>query len=215
MSEISNTEMLETQADETQKKIHTSLPAKVVSFNAAEQTVQIELMIDQIDYEGNAMPLPPLVDVPVKMFSYGAFWIACEPKAGDEGLAHFAERCIDGWWESSNKSIPLDVRFNDLSDAFFDGGYKSKGNALTIIPKAMHIGSSSAFIRIFEDGIIELQAAALNVNAPTTFAQPVTYSAGMTGKGGIKVNGAIETDTDLVANGKSFLTHTNNGYPID
>ena len=79
----------------------------------------------------------------------------------------------------------------------------------------MHIGSSSAFIRIFEDGIIELQGTALNVNAPTTFAQPVTYSAGMTGQGGIKVNGAIETDTDLIAKGKSFLTHTNNGYPID
>jgi len=35
--------------------------------------------------------------------------------------------------------------------------YKSKPNALTIIPNAMHIGAESCYIRLFENGTIEIQ----------------------------------------------------------
>lgn len=157
MSDISQTELLESNNDSVQMKLHTQLPARVVSFNATDQTVSIELLITQMDYEGNALSLPPLVDVPVQMFSYGAFSITATPTEGDEGLAHFSERCIDGWFESGRASVPLDIRFHDLSDAFFAGGYKSKPNALTIIPGAMHIGAESCYIRLFENGTIEIQ----------------------------------------------------------
>lgn len=157
MSDISQTELLESNNDSLQMKIHTALPARVVSFNADEQTVIIEVMIQQMDYNGNSFNLPPLVDVPVQMFSYGPFSITATPTKGDEGLAHFSERCIDGWWESSKKSVPLDVRFHDLSDAFFAGGYKSKPNALTIVPNALNVGSSGAYVRIYEDGRIEIK----------------------------------------------------------
>lgn len=215
MSDISATELLESNNDSLQKKMHVALPAKVVSFNTSEQTVTIELMITQMAYDGSMLDLPPLVDCPVQMFSYGQFFITAEPQAGDEGLAHFSERCIDGWWESGRKSVPLDIRFNDLSDAFFTGGYKSKPNALTIIPNALNIGGSSAYIRIMSNGVIELSGTAFNVNAPSTFSQPVVYQSGMTGSGGISIGGDVETDSDLIASGKSFLNHTNNDYPMD
>lgn len=215
MSDISATELLESNNDSLQKKMHVALPAKVVSFNTSEQTVTIELMITQMAYDGSMLDLPPLVDCPVQMFSYGQFFITAEPQAGDEGLAHFSERCIDGWWESGRKSVPLDIRFNDLSDAFFTGGYKSKPNALTIIPNALNIGGSSAYIRIMSNGVIELSGTAFNVNAPSTFSQPVIYQSGMTGSGGISIGGNVETDGDLIASGKSFLNHTNNDYPMD
>lgn len=215
MSDISQTELLESNNDSLQKKMHVALPAKVVSFNTSEQTVTIELMITQMAYDGSMLDLPPLVDCPVQMFSYGEFFITAEPQQGDEGLAHFSERCIDGWWESGRKSVPLDVRFNDLSDAFFTGGYKSKPNALTIIPNALNIGGASAYIRIMSSGVIELSGTAFNVNAPSTFSQPVVYQSGMTGSGGISIGGNIETDGDLIASGKSFLRHTNNDYPMD
>lgn len=215
MSDISTTELLESNNDSLQKKMHVALPAKVVSFNTSEQTVTIEIMITQMAYDGSMLDLPPLVDCPVQMFSYGQFFITAEPQTGDEGLAHFSERCIDGWWESGRKSVPLDIRFNDLSDAFFTGGYKSKPNALTIIPNALNIGGSSAYIRIMSNGVIELSGTAFNVNAPSTFSQPVIYQSGMTGSGGISIGGNVETDGDLIASGKSFLNHTNNDYPMD
>lgn len=215
MSDINTTELLESQASAVQKQIHTALPARVVSFNAAEQTVSVEIMIEQIGYKGEQLALPPLVDVPVKMFAYGEFMITAEPQAGDEGLVTFSERCIDGWWESGRKSVPMDIRFHDLSDAFFDGGYRSKPKALTIVPACLNIAGSTNYIRLNENGTIEISGTALMVNAPTTFAQAVIYQSGMTGTGGININGNVETSGDLIASGKSFLNHTNNGYPVD
>lgn len=215
MTDINITELYESQSDAQRLQIHTALPARVVSFNPLEQTVSIELMIEQINRNGEQLPLPPLVDVPVKMFSYGPFNITAPPKNGDEGKASFSERCIDGWWESGRKSIPLDIRFHDLSDAFFEGGYKSKPNALIFYPNSLNIAGSSNYVRLNEDGTIEIKGTALTVDADTTFVKPVTYQAGMVGTGGISVTGNVETDGDLIASGKSFLGHTNNGYPVD
>lgn len=209
MSDISQTELFEANNDSLQKDLHVQLPAKIVSFDALSQTAVIELQIAQMDYNGNMLDLPPLVDVPVQMFAWGNFFITAEPKRGDEGVAHFAERCIDGWWESGNKSVPLDVRFHDLSDAFFAGGYRSKPNALTIIPNCLNMGSESASIRIFNNGIIEINGTMLNINCPVTMKQ------GFKSIGTSESTGDFKTDGDLVANGKSFLDHTNNGYPID
>lgn len=167
MSDISQTELLSENNASLQKKLHTCLPAKIVAFDNSTQTATIELMIQQMAYDGSMLELPPLIYVPVQMFSYGMFSIVAEPQEGDEGLAMFSERCIDGWWESSQKSVPLDVRFHDLSDAFFTGGYKSKPNALTIIPNAIHIGSAGAYVRIFANGTLEVKGA-------TTFLDVVT-----------------------------------------
>ena len=95
MSDISTTEVLESNNDSLQLKLHTSLPARVVSFSPSEQTVQIELMITQMAHDGAMLDLPPLVDCPVQMFSYGAFSITATPSVGDEGLAHF--RALHRW----------------------------------------------------------------------------------------------------------------------
>lgn len=186
MSDISTTELLETQATSTQMQIHTALPARVVSFDPYEQTVSIELMIEQINHNGEQLALPPLVDVPVKMFAYGAFMITAEPQAGDEGLATFSERCIDGWWLSSRKSVPLDIRFHDLSDAFFDGGYRSKPKALTIVPNCLNIAGASNYVRLLSNGTIEI-------------------------KGNTTILGSLTVTGDVVGAGKSLSTHTHGG----
>lgn len=186
MSDISTTELLETQATSTQMQIHTALPARVVSFDPSEQTVSIELMIEQINHNGEQLALPPLVDVPVKMFAYGAFMITAEPQAGDEGLATFSERCIDGWWLSSKKSVPMDIRFHDLSDAFFDGGYRSKPKALTIVPNCLNIAGASNYVRLLSDGTIEI-------------------------KGNTTILGSLTVTGDVVGAGKSLSTHTHGG----
>lgn len=185
-SDISQTEVLETNNSELQKKIHTSLPARIVSFDSSSQTATIELLITQMDYNDEMLDLPPLVDVPVQMFSFGEFFITAEPQAGDEGNAYFSERCIDGWWESGEKSTPMDVRFHDLSDAHFIGGVKSKPNALTIIPNALNIGSESTYIRIMSDGTIEV-------------------------KGDMSVNGSITATGDISSMGVSLSTHVHAG----
>lgn len=51
--------------------VHTALPAKVLKFNAGDNTVQIELMINELKRDGVSVPLPPLDDVPVQFFRGG------------------------------------------------------------------------------------------------------------------------------------------------
>lgn len=55
------------------------------------------------------------------------------------GLVIFANRCIDGWYESGNKSEPLNNRMHDLSDGFFIVGANS---VLHKIPEFYHEGAS-------------------------------------------------------------------------
>lgn len=195
---VSETELLETQGEEQQKKMNTHLPAEVISFDAATQTVSIKILIDQIDHNDEAMPLPPLVDVPVKFPQWGAFYMCAEPKQGDTGLAHFSDRCIDGWWESGENSVPLDIRFHDLSDAFFDPGYNSQAKALKIIPNAMHVGSDECYIQIFEDGKIEIKGK-------TTFKDEATFEKS------IKATGEISSAADVKAGSTSLKQHLHGG----
>lgn len=164
--EVSQTELLESHAEAIKASMRVGLPARVKKYNG-DGTVQVELMINQIGQNNEQVVIPLLSDVPIQMLSYGTFSIVAEPQDGDEGLVHFADRCIDGWWESGNKSIPLDSRMHDLSDAFFAPGYKSKPKALSIVQGAMNIGTSSTYVRIKDDGTIEIKG-------PTTFTDEVT-----------------------------------------
>ena len=164
--EVSQTELLESHAESIRASMRVGLPARVKKYNG-DGTVQVELMINQIGQNNQQFVIPLLSDVPIQMLSYGPFSIVAEPQDGDEGLVHFADRCIDGWWESGNKSIPLDSRMHDLSDAFFAPGYKSKPKALSIVQGAMNIGNESTYVRIKDDGTIEIKGA-------TTFTDEVT-----------------------------------------
>lgn len=154
MNEISQTELLSAHSDSIQKQIHTALPARVVSFDSSTQTVQIELLIEQLSVNNEVLSMPPLVDVPVQMFSYGECYIVAAPAAGDEGLAVFSERCIDGWFSSGDKSIPMDIRFHDFSDAFFIGGFKSAPKALPVSSGSLTLANGSTSISINSGNVV-------------------------------------------------------------
>lgn len=129
--------------------IHTALPARIVSYDGG-QTVTVEVMIRQSSETG-AIEIPPLIDVPVQFSRAGGFCFTVPIVAGDEGLVIFAERCIDGWWATGEKSDPMDARMHDYSDAFFIPGVSSRKKAL---PNLFMDGASiqtddgSTFLRI-------------------------------------------------------------------
>ena len=178
--EVSQTELLESHAESVSADIRVALPARIIKYNG-DGTAQVEVMINQISQDDKPVSIPILSDVPVQMWAYGAFSITAEPQAGDEGLVHFADRCIDGWWHSGNKSVPLDIRMHDLSDAFFSLGYRSQPKALKIVSNTMHIGSDSSYVRLNNDGTIEIKGK-------TTFLDEVT-APNFTTKNGIKLDG--------------------------
>lgn len=156
--EVSQTELLESHAEAIGADIRVAIPGRIIKYNG-DGTAQVEVLINQITQDDKPVEIPVLSDVPVQMWAYGGFSITAEPQAGDEGLVHFADRCIDGWWQSGSKTVPMDSRMHDLSDAFFSLGYRSQPKALKIVSGAMHVGSDASYIRLKDDGTIEIKGA--------------------------------------------------------
>jgi hypothetical protein len=83
-------------------QIWTSLPCKIVSYNASEQSVVVQPLIQgkwrQADNTWVDGDYPHVIDVPVQFPSGGGHTLTFPLKAGDEGTVEFQSRCIDNWW---------------------------------------------------------------------------------------------------------------------
>ncbi|MBD1228396.1 Gp138 family membrane-puncturing spike protein [Xenorhabdus griffiniae] len=147
-------DVMDRKAENERLDIHTALPARVISFNG--HTATIELMINQILHNGEVLELPPLVDVVVQFPRAGGFCFTVPVTSGDEGLAIFSERCIDGWYSTGNKSVPLDARLHDYSDASFIPGVCSQPKKIPSYfsgGASMQTDDGSTFIRMTQGKI--------------------------------------------------------------
>lgn len=188
------------QIQQNQLNLHTALPAKVVSFDPAKQTVSLAIQIKMQLVDGSGADIPLLLDVPVSFPRGGGFAVTFPLKAGDEGIAIFSERCIDGWWQNGSASTPLDFRLHDLSDAMFIPGICS-------VPKAiggffteglsMQTLDGDTYIRI-KSGSILIKG---NIEHQGDTSQTGSHSS----------TGVISSDTDVTAGGISGKTHKHTG----
>ena len=182
------------QIQQAQKQIHTSLPAKVEQFNSGNQTVTLAIQIKQILSGGKSVMIPPLVDVPVCFPRGGGFAVTFPLNKGDEGIAIFSERCIDGWWQSGNSNEPLDYRFHDLSDAMFVPGICSAPNAIkgfSTDSLSLQTLDGGTYIRV-KNGKIEIKVDIAHKGNQTT-------------------TGTVTGQTDVIAAGISGKGHTHSG----
>lgn len=167
--------------DGRQAQLWTALPATVVSYNAAAQTIQAQpTILIQYRTQQNVvqqLQMPVINDCPVVFPHGGGFSLTFPLQPGDECLLIFASRCIDGWWATSKISPQGDLRMHDLSDGFALVGPRSKPNALT--------GVSTTTVQLRSDdgtAYVEIDASK-NVNVKT----PGTMN--ITAPGGVIING--------------------------
>lgn len=196
---------VEKQIQQTQKQIHTALPAKVVDFNPKNQTATLAVQITQILTDGGTVQIPPLVDVPVAFPRGGGFAVTFPLNAGDEGIAIFSERCIDGWWQSGRASEPMDYRQHDLSDAMFIPSICSVPNAIGGFYTgglSMQTLDGSTFIRI-TNGTIHIKGN-IEHSGDTNQKGSTTVSKSVKAKDVIGTN-------DVIAGGISGKTHKHTG----
>ncbi|ETD72974.1 hypothetical protein V757_01135 [Pelistega indica] len=179
---------VDAQTEKAIKDIHTSLPAKVIDFNSTLQTVTLAAQVKQILIDGKTVQIPPLMDVPVNFPRGGGFAVTFPLQAGDEGIAIFSERCIDGWHTSGKATEPLDYRFCDLSDAMFIPGICSRPNTIK---------------GFFTDGL------SLQTLDGSTFIR-ITNGKILI-KGEIEQNGGFVSSADVVASGISLTNHVHGG----
>lgn len=113
----------------------TALPCIVIKFDPVQNTVDLKSAIlgQSVDNEGaqTLEELPPLINVPVVTPRGGGKVFTFPIKEGDEALAIFASRCIDGWWANGGVQREPVFRNHDLSDGFAIVGPFSQATKIT------------------------------------------------------------------------------------
>lgn len=126
-------------------QVHTSRPGRVVSYDSAKQTIDVQPLVHEVfaDDEGaEAERLPQLRNVPVAFPRAGDNWITFPLAAGDDVLLIFCERSIDAWRATDAEGDPGELRMHALSDAIALPGIAAAARALTTSATAMVINAA-------------------------------------------------------------------------
>lgn len=182
-------EAIRVALDGRQREIWTALPAILESFDAANQTCQVQPAINALVRQQNGpaqwVQLPLLSDVPLQFAGGGGFTLTFPMQQGDEGLLILSSRCIDAWWAYGGIQNQVEYRMHDLSDGFFIPGIRS-------VPRALaNISTTTAQLRS-DDGHTFVEVAGTEVNINTTG----TVNVKSTGKTTV-----IASEIDLVGAG--------------
>jgi hypothetical protein len=94
-------EVLRAVQDNLAARIHTSLPGRVVSYDAATQTATVELVVQLL-----GQSVPPLPEVPVVWPGGTAGHLHVPLEAGDTLMVLFSEEDFSGWFDTGSVSAP-------------------------------------------------------------------------------------------------------------
>ena len=183
--DATQTELLEQAKENAMMDVRVSMPARIVSFDPATKTAQVEICMQMVDDDDSAIEYPPLVDCPCLFTRGGGFHVVHPYSAGDSGLVLFSDRCLDGWFESGKTAPPMDFRVHSMSDAYFIGGADHLGNVSPIVSGAMFIGKddNSAGLQINADGSLIIKGASLQIEPPVTTNSTITSIGQITANG--------------------------------
>ena len=171
--DATQTELLEQAKENAMMDVRVSMPARIVSFDPATKTAQVEICLQMVDDDDAAVDYPPLTDCPCLFTRGGGFHVVHPYSAGDSGLVLFSDRCLDGWFESGKSAPPMDFRVHSMSDAYFIGGADHLENVSPIVSGAMFIGKddNSAGIQIGSDGAVTIKGTQFIIEPVTNAAQ--------------------------------------------
>lgn len=139
----STAELLTKAIDARLAELHTGLPAKVVAFDEAKQSCDVQPLLKRIvrDQDDDSKEveerMPQITNVPI-VYPAGGVWSITWPlKAGDIVYLTFAERALDRWLEADpgQEIDPELSRKHDLSDAVCIPGLRPRTSPLGGISK--------------------------------------------------------------------------------
>lgn len=121
--EASLAQIHERLSDRVQEEIHTVLPARVLSYNSAAQTVSVQFSVRVAVVDADGEPewseLPNLSDVPVAFLRGGGFFFAAPLVAGDHVWVYATQADVAQWRATgTTPSEGPTTRLHGLGSAF-------------------------------------------------------------------------------------------------
>lgn len=172
------------------KRNYTTLVQVMAVRSAGEVSpvgfVDVQIMINQIDAQGQSMPHGIVNNVPYMRLQGGTNAIIIDPQVGDIGMCTFADRDISS--VKANRAIanPGSFRRSDIADGIYTGGFL---NAAPV-----------QYVRFTDEGIEVVSPSKVTLRAPSIVLDgPVTGTAN-----------AVFTG-DVVGQGTSLHNHTHGG----
>ena len=180
--------------------VHHATVGIVESYDATRGLCRVQVAIEaQVSNpagQTSSVQIDLLSDVPVIYMGGGEFVTTYPIQAGDEALVIFAERCIDGWFQSGGVQGQGELRMHDVSDGFALIGPRSLAR---LIP---NVSTTTAQFRTM-DGTAYYELASGGV-------------ANIVAPGGIKITGPVTIDGDVAVTGEVTASEegTFNNIPV-
>lgn len=142
--------------------VHTALPARVESYDAASQKISAKPLVRALTPTADGGELnesvPIINDVPVVFPRAGGFFISLPVQQGDHVLLIFNERSVDKFIAGEGDEVdPIDPRDHDLSDAVaLVGFYPFSKSLADAISANLVLGKEAGTQVHIKDGEIDL-----------------------------------------------------------
>jgi hypothetical protein len=189
------------------------MPGILDSFDPAKMTAKVQPAIRGIfrqkDGSAKIVTMPQCLDVPVQFIGGGGFSHTFPLAQGDEGLLVFASRCIDAWWQSGGVQNPVEIRADQLSDAFFIPGFRSVPRVLSNISTTttqLRSDDGTMFVEVGPDQIQLKHPTKVTVDSPEAH-----FTGKITSVGDINSDGTVKGAVDTVAGTISGKSHKHTG----
>lgn len=205
-------ETLRAMFDDFRSGQFTSMPARVVSYDAQKQTISaqptIKAYVLQKDGTSKATEYPVIPDIPVQFPGSGGQTMTFPVKAGDECLLNFCSRSQDSWQQSGGVQAPMDTGMNNLSNAFAMLGFRSNPRALT------NVSTDATEVRS-DDGNTKISlSGAGGVGISTDKSVGITAANGVNisgGAGNVNFTGTLKVTGEIELNGIKLSLHKHTG----
>lgn len=231
-------DIVEVAIDYNLQHLHTSLPARVVTYDAGVQKASVQPLIKYKDRDGLLEDLPLILGVPVVFPSDGRGIFTFPIKSGDIVVIHFFERSTEKWLRSDGKTTtdPDDFRMHHYSDAWAVPGLftfptaigshptdtqwrfnvnTAQESSISMKPSGQIVIECAEKIIINAQDNLEVDVqgdSIINVAGETTLtSNGTTINSAVEINGNVEVIGTVTATVDVVGGGKSLKTHKHTG----
>lgn len=210
--ELEQEEALTHSIDTMLYLLRTAQPAVVVSFNEAQNSVQVQPALMTKQAKRDAKPLPELLDVPVLYYGAGDYVITHKPKAGDVCLLIVNDRSLTRWKQAGGTVDPGERRRHNLTDSVayfglnhYEAAYKDIKDGIDIRSRdgktSLNLKNTELALTINSSPIFTASASGVAFSVPisapeatiagviqSTHKHPITSGSSAPGPTGVPTN---------------------------